>query len=326
VEAWQRGDRVVPDFTRVKPGQVAGLRGALEGLFAELSTADPWSNLYAQRAAELALEAQAVEALGTEGFPALAARRYGADLPSADLEAAHGLARQWLAEGWIDSTGPRVSTDNPREGASLYASLVRAIGDRRVPFRVAVSADLFGLAATGEDVVAVAQGETLTTSACERTVLHELEGHVLPRAEARASGWAFLLVGSAGASEAEEGRALLLEERAGCWDRERRVELAARHLACAALRDGADWGETVEHLAGLGVPLAEAMRCALRAWRGGGLGRELVYLPSWLSVREALRVEPGLEEWLRRGRLSLSAARVLRQLGPPPQELASGSR
>ena len=57
------------------------------------------------------------------------------------------------------------------------------------------------------------------------------------------------------------------------------------------------------------------MRVAARAHRGGGLGREVVYLPAFLRVKEALAEEPGLWGALGSGRVSVEAARVLGRLG-----------
>jgi hypothetical protein len=50
--------------------------------------------------------------------------------------------------------------------------------------------------------------------------------------------------------------------------------------------------------------------------RGGGLGREVVYLPALLRVEQAFEREPELDDWLAAGRLSLAAARVLRRVRP----------
>jgi hypothetical protein len=64
----------------------------------------------------------------------------------------------------------------------------------------------------------------------------------------------------------------------------------------------------------LGKTGAEADACielACRVHRGGGLGRELVYLAGYLRVAEALARAPRLERLLAGGRVSLGAASEL---------------
>jgi hypothetical protein len=92
-------------------------------------------------------------------------------------------------------------------------------------------------------------------------------------------------VGTAGGSDDQEGRALLLEEQSGISDTRRRAVLGRRHAAARALRRGADWVETVELLIQLGAELPEAIDLASRVHRGGGLGREIVYLPALAKVQ-----------------------------------------
>jgi hypothetical protein len=52
--------------------------------------------------------------------------------------------------------------------------------------------------------------------------------------------------------------------------------------------------------------------------RGGGLCRELEYLPAWLRFVAASETEPDVAAWLARGRLSLAAARVVEAEGIHP--------
>jgi hypothetical protein len=104
----------------------------------------------------------------------------------------------------------------------------------------------------------------------------------------------------------------LLEERASLLGAARRTELGRRHLAALSVRRGADYVETVELLRGLGSDLESALRLSARVHRGGGLARELVYLPNLVFAKRGLADDPSLEAWVEHGRLSLSAAAVLR--------------
>ena len=149
-------------------------------------------------------------------------------------------------------------------------------------------------------------------------MLHEIHGHALPRARPRHEPLGLFAVGTAGGSDDEEGRALLLERRAGCLGAHRRAELARRHLAATALRNGADFSETVRLLLATESSIDEALAIAARAHRGGGLGREIVYLTALARVGRILEVDPDVETWMERGRIAAHAVPILRTLGAPP--------
>jgi hypothetical protein len=170
------------------------------------------------------------------------------------------------------------------------------------------------VAATGEGVVAVRPGVLQAAAAAERVAAHELYGHALSRARAAFEESLLFRAGTRGANEHEEGRALLVESRAGLFGSERLYELGLRHSAALAVRAGAGVRETVARLTRLGAALEESAEIALRAHRGGGLAREIVYLPAYLEVKEALARDPGLERFLERGRISLDAARKLQEM------------
>jgi hypothetical protein len=76
------------------------------------------------------------------------------------------------------------------------------------------------------------------------------------------------------------------------------------------VRRGASFVDSVNQLCALGQPLEAALDAACRAYRGGGLGREYVYLVGLSRVARGFEAEPDLELWLKRGRLSLAAARA----------------
>jgi hypothetical protein len=198
------------------------------------------------------------------------------------------------------------------------SAMRRAVGRHRLPFRVLLSADLASAAATGDGVILVRSGLWLRRVDVERVVTHEVDGHALPRHRASGEAVGLLRAGTAGAGDDEEGRALLLERRGGYLDAGRRAELGWRHVAGGAVRQGADFVDTVDRLLELAAPLPLAVRVAARVHRGGGLARELVYVPAFGRVSAALDADPELDDWLRRGRVSVTAAVVLRELGDPP--------
>jgi hypothetical protein len=150
----------------------------------------------------------------------------------------------------------------------------------------------------------------LSRAASERIAAHELVAHALPRARAAHAPLGLFRAGTAGSADHEEGRALLVERRAGLFDVERRRELALRHRAALAVRGGAEPAETHALLRELGAPQAAAFEIARRAHRGGGLAREIVYLPAYFAVSEAFAENPALERWFEQGRVDLTAARL----------------
>jgi hypothetical protein len=170
--------------------------------------------------------------------------------------------------------------------------MARAVGQAHLPIRVLVQPGLASLAATGDGFIVVAAGRWLSRRATARTVLHEIAGHALPRARASAQALRIFALGTARGIDDQEGRALLIERAAGFLDRERRTELALRHLAAELALAGATLVDSVELLMSKQAPLATALRVATRVHRGGsglgGLGREVVYLSALLRVERAL--------------------------------------
>lgn len=270
------------------------------------------SDLYRARCEELALELSLVENRGCAAFAGLSQTRFGCDDRAATL--AGQLAQSPLEAPEETET----CLSDGAEPASLLRQVRALVGALRIPFRVEVRRDLVPLAATGDGVILIAEGRPLTASAARRTAIHEVYGHALPRARAAQQPLRLFAVGTAAGVDEQEGYALLLEERAGYLVGRRARELAARHDAVVNMRAGADFGECVRRLRDEHrLPIDSALRTAERAYRGGdgksaGLGRECVYLASFLRVREYLAREPDDERILGSGQVSVAAAPVLR--------------
>lgn len=313
---YARGEPLVITRTSDRPTDLAEVRRTLERVRAVTAPLGAFGSLHAERAAELELEARLVEALGTPRFRELAAERFPP--PGA------ALARE--CDDFVTEALPVVAapppelhrSDDEADPKSLIARLrvrARELG-LAVSFRM--TRDQLAVAATGDGVVSVRSGAWLRAAAAERIATHELFGHALPRARARHAPWALFRAGTRGATDDEEGRALLAEERAGLLDAERRRELALRHVAALGVRAGDDARATCKRLVELGVPLERAVELTLRVQRGGGLAREIVYLPAFFAVKRAFAELPGLERWFERGRVGLAAAAVLMQAPPAP--------
>ena len=270
---------------------------------------------YAERLRELSLEIALCERAGEVGFAARAAQRFA-------RRDEHDDEADRVCDGWLDAPlsdldgGPTVVSDDASDPRSLIRRLSEEVGARRLPVRVTVARRLASLAATGPSVIYVAQGKAMTVQDVERTTLHEIEGHAMPRWRADKATLGLLSRGTARGSDEQEGRALCIEEREGFLIGARRRELARRHVAGRSVREGADLIETVRRLLGVGAEPEDAARIALRAHRGGGLARELVYVPAWLRVRAAVARDPSLESVLASGQISVAAAETLRPFVP----------
>ncbi|HEY5960513.1 MAG TPA: tyrosine/phenylalanine carboxypeptidase domain-containing protein, partial [Polyangiaceae bacterium] len=271
---------------------------------------DPSSSAHfiAERARELSLEAQLVEAVGTGAFPRLACARY--PLPRGNLaEACESTARTWIADKSEKSRTEQSHflSDDRSERNSLWSVMSKRIGQLRLPVRLRIDSNLMSVAACGTESVTIRGGTWLTAMAARRIAEHEIVGHLLPRQNA-CRRTDILHCGCASATDDEEGRALLIEERQGLMDASRRIELATRHLACLFLRRGATFIDSVRCLVDWGAPLEIALRSAVRASRGGGMGREIVYLPAMQRLAPAFASNPSLESCFEMGRASLEYA------------------
>jgi len=313
---YTRGKALLVTRTGERPPLLADVRRALERVRVVTEPLGAFGALHAERAAELELEARLVEALGSARFRELAAERFPRP-PAALARECDDFVTDALARASVSAVELHRSDDegDPR---SLVARLRVRARELGLAVSVRVVRDQLAAAATGDGLVSVRGGVRLAAAAAERIATHELLGHALPRARARHAPWTLFRAGTRGANDDEEGRALLAEERAGLLDTERRRELALRHVAALGVRAGDEPRDTCEKLVELGVPLERALELTLRVQRGGGLAREIVYLPAYFAVRRAFADAPGLERWFERGRIGLAAAGVLTRAPPAP--------
>ncbi len=293
------GQRLEPGWIYSPAPTMSEVRRGLEEAERRMGD-DAVDRLYRERIRELDLEAALVENRGSREFQSLANQRY----PAASDDAT-GLAESWAA---------LPAEETPKATVSLRAAVEERVVALGLSVRIVERGDLAARAAVGEDVVFVRRGERVTAREAARIAAHEIEAHLLPRLAARREALGLFRVGTRGAGEDEEGRALLIEERGGFLSPGRRRELGLRHTAASCVRGGGSFHDVVEHLLSRGADEKDALRGAERAWRGGGLARESAYLPGFLRVKGALSRDPDLERGLERGRLSLDAAEVLRSL------------
>ena len=335
-EAFERKAPRLPRWRYDAPAIAPELARALEELAVFLEKEPPLGPLYAARARELRLEAALVDAAGTPKLTALARQRFLA--PEApghdDRRRADELALDWTREpvdggADADRTEPRVRSCDANDPRSLVSRMASEVGRKRLPMRVFTQAGMASLAATGDGVILVAENKWLGLRDIERTVLHEVEGHALPRARAVRAPSALLAFGTARGIDDQEGRAIAVEERAGFLDAARKFELGCRHLAARAAQGDADFPEIVALLQGRGASLPDALRIAARVQRGsqgvGGLAREVVYLSARCKVERLFAGPDGrkIEQVMRGGRV---AADVALDLAAALSDEASGQR
>ena len=252
---------------------------ALEELarFLQELTADPLAALLAERATELASRSELARHVGTDTFSEqLAAGRH-------DLTEALPVARAWAMTAPAE---PLCTLQTSGRGRTLEEALRERLRALALNWPVLVRPELAALAATGDGFVVVADGRSLSEEMLARTVVHEVEGHVLAG------------IGSAGGVDAQEGWALLCEERAGLLTAARKHELAWRTLACARMLDGGNFVAVRRQLVDeAGFSLEASYALAERLFRGSagarpGLGREAAYLVHFLGWRAHLEEHP----------------------------------
>lgn len=309
-EAWASGIEAGPRWRYSHLPIRSELRGVLDRLANALEQEQPLGHVYAARARELSLEAEMVANVGSVRFRALALRRFVREGPVAERDRARAdaLASAWAMTPPEDHDERWVRSDDAEDPESLLSMLRAEIGRRKLPLRVVVQPGLASLAAMADDAVVIAEGCEMRPSDAARTVLHEIEAHALPRLRANEERFGLFAFGTAGGLDDQEGRALVLERQAGFFRPSRLRELAFRHLAAAATLSGASFVEVVRMLREKSAPLPSAVRIAARVQRGGGLSREIVYLPAFVRVGRALRDAPVVEAMMSRGRISADCA------------------
>ncbi|NRA33708.1 MAG: DUF1704 domain-containing protein [Polyangiaceae bacterium] len=308
VAHWSRGQPRVPIWSYAALPDGESLREALGAIACELEGPGTLAGLYRARVRELMLEAELAAAVGGSSFLSLAQSRYR--LPASDAAPANQLAKLWSADRFSPSS-PLIDCDDGLDPRSLLSRFRAACHQFKLPLRVEIRRGLPSIAAIGDGVVMIREGHQLTNRHRDRLILHEIAAHILPRIAAESAPLGILRVGTAGASQGEEGRAVFIEERASWLDADRRWELAVRHQAATSVLKGADFVAVVRDLIESGATVTEGVGIATRCFRGGGLAREVIYLRGFLEVRDAFALAPELERWFEAGRVSIEGARQL---------------
>ncbi|HEX5657542.1 MAG TPA: tyrosine/phenylalanine carboxypeptidase domain-containing protein [Polyangiales bacterium] len=314
-----RGETPVPAFTLARQRVDSWIHSVIdEARF--LSRGSALGALYEARLDELELDLAILGAWGDEErVRPLSARRYGRGNELVRLGDSSELPLSRVARTMLDTLArnepdPAVIPADAPAGRSVAAMMRRAALGAGLDVDVRVEPRLASLAATGERTVFLAD-RRFTQREARRLTAHEVFGHLVVAANARAQPLRLLQIGLAGSFSDQEGLALYLEEALGLMCNDRLRTLAARVVATVSLYDGASFGEIARSLVDQhGFAPAAAIAIAERTFRGGGVARDSGYLAGFLRVRSAIKTGDVTLDELRRGRVSLSAVKPLRAL------------
>lgn len=308
--AFERGEITLPDFEYRSSAERTRRSNQAHRVVHEVTRAlsgneSLLARLLRDRAREIEVQAHLLRACGSNE-----ARNWARQCHAFSPEELDIAARR--AEEWLDLEAELAASDPVQ--VCLLSALDERARVRQVELGVDISViarPLASLAASTWDGIYVAPDVRVSPAEAERIFVHEVEGHLLPRLRAKSAPPPFR-IGTEDCAADDEGRAVLLEERSGLLRNERKRQLAVRFLLGRAAHAGRD---ELTHgamaLVRRGVKPSVVARAFLRAERGGGWGREIVYLPAYLRVKSALEAEPNLEEWMERGRISVRGARQL---------------
>ncbi len=275
-------------------------------LFDSLQWGEELRQILIERTGELLLEVRLIQARGSSKVPLLSKERYS--FGANELSVAYGVAQRWFEEGLKQQGLPSSESQ-----VSLVSALRKLASSEKLNVRI-VETTMSAVAAIGGETFYVRRGARVSRGEVLRIWNHEIYAHFLPRTLSKNAPIP-LAIGTRSCSEDEEGRAILLEERGGWLATSRKMELSIRHQLAESVREStASSLEKTLQLIQRGADLKLVVRTFARVSRGGGLAREIAYLPGYLRVDKALRFHPEWEDWMRCGRVSISAATTLSNL------------
>lgn len=282
-----------------------------------LAEHSPASELYQRRLEELETELLVLESLGSpKRVRPMAARLFGTGAePAVDGEPARvlDLAHEILAETPVQQE-PQTVPARATAGLSLEALMLQFAKRAGLDVTVRVDSNLIASAAVGECTVFIAE-RLFGEREAYRLAIHEVYGHLVSAFNGRAQRLGIFAIGTAGSYGTQEGVAIFLEERAGLLDGARRRMLAARLLTTHAMHAGVSFGDAARELVREhAFTAAEAVAMCERAYRGGGVSRDAVYLTHWLRVRRSIELGHSSLAELQVGKVALDDVESLRKL------------
>ncbi|HTU60392.1 MAG TPA: tyrosine/phenylalanine carboxypeptidase domain-containing protein, partial [Polyangiales bacterium] len=315
----QSGEMPKPRFVYAPPRPCHANLRWLDHLRAEASQL-PAARLYLAKIDELELDVAMLASLGdSRNLRPLAARRFGTgeeliDTVDGPVRLIDYSLRLLTGPSLRRRERPSIPAD-AAPGELCLRGLVEHVAQAAgLHVSVRVEPNLTAGAATGDRTVFLAD-RAFTLREAWRLALHEVLGHLTAAENGRQQPLRLLEWGTAFSFADQEGVALCIEQSFGVLDRARLRALAGRVLATRNMHAGASFGETARCLfRDHRFSATDAIAICERAYRGGGVARDVGYLSGYLRVRRALAQGDTTLDELRMGRVGLDALPELRAL------------
>lgn len=297
-QAWecfkQDNHRSIPEF-HYRPLTVdpAHLKRALFSVELEAVEDPAFHFAFDQKQQELDRQISMVRDRDTSAFLLSSVQVYGRVDDDLVAQAKRLLARTQPQNESGDSLDAHSLAEAARRELATYKA-----HDDRFDRQVFVRDDSTGLLVSNGNLYV---GETARVSQrrLQAAIQHEVGTHVLTYHNGAQQPLQLLRTGLAGYDSLQEGLAVISEYLVGGLEINRLRQLAARVLAAAAVERNADFVETYDHLieaAQLSPRAAYLM--SMRAHRGGGFTKDVVYLRGLLELLDRLGAGLKLETLL----------------------------
>jgi uncharacterized protein (TIGR02421 family) len=292
------GDEPSIAATRLAAVDVAGVRD------------EAVAHLLQAKSRELDLQLEMLSARDTPSFRTLSVELYGAADAVLVGQAGHILAT-------VAEPGPTRGKDR-RLAADAFAQRAEAELDH---YRVEYP-DLSVFVEVRDDCteVMVANGVLLVPASAsvpehraEALLQHEIGTHALTYANGAAQPLRLLAAGLAGYEGTQEGLALLAEYLVGGFGARRLRQIASRVVAARRMLEGATFRAVFDSLRATGIGVVPAYATTMRAFRSGGLTKDVVYLRGLCDLLAYLAAGEALDTlWL--GKMPLTSVPLVRSL------------
>jgi uncharacterized protein (TIGR02421 family) len=219
------------------------------------------------------------------------------------------------AEAILAAVPPPGPAAGPLCDSAELAARARAELDHYGPLGVAVHVrdDIPACIVSHGDLL-VPQRIAVSPARVEALIQHEIGTHVVTYLNGRSQPLRLFAAGLAGHEALQEGLAMFAEYLVGGFNRMRLRLIGARVVAVRRLIEGATFPAVVGELTQRhGLPLRAAFGLAVRAFRGGGLTRDAIYLRGLLQLLAYLAGGGALEPLLV-GKLAVDQVPLVEEL------------
>jgi uncharacterized protein (TIGR02421 family) len=317
-QAWSEfqssGCRTLPRlFYRPLPYRPSLLKRKLFAIRIEHVDDSTLAWLFAQKQVELDRQITALRDIGTPGFRYSSLQMFGR--PDQELIE---LAESILSASQPDAEPATEST--VRLDATALAlraqSEIEAYRREQPAFeaRVQISEGITAGIMVSGDQLLISPSLRVDPQRADSLLQHEIGTHLLTYFNGRSQPLRVLANGLAHCEALQEGLAVLAEYLSGGLSTQRLRVLAARVMAVEAMLGEVPFQETFRRLVGqFGLPPHVAFTTALRAYRGGGLTKDVVYLRGLQRLLSYLGRDQTLEP-LYVGKVALQHVPLIREL------------